>query len=389
MKRTDEVVHLTPRTLRTGNKSYYLDYRINGKRHRELLKNLMLIVPAKTAADRAHNKNVKLEAETIRANREHEIINGTYGKSQKNDKLLLVDFLESFKALKADKGQSKSNAVTVNNLIMHIKAYKGDTVTLTQVDKAFCNGFIDYLATAKAFGTNKVDKTSGKRKPLAKSTAQLYYNTFVCALNRAAKEGFISANPANLIDREDKKPIRPVSEGRAFLTSDEVKRLINTPYQNETVKSAFLFGCFCGLRISDIRALKWENLRVDGEHCFLFKTMKKTGNMAVVPLNSNALKWLPERGNAKDKEFIFDMPASSTINSDLKKWAKEANITKNICFHVSRHTFATLSLESGADISVVSDLLGHHNLRTTQIYASVVDKKRIEAVNQLDAMFDE
>lgn len=272
---------------------------------------------------------------------------------------------------------------------MHIKAYKGDTVTLTQVDKAFCNGFIDYLATAKAFGTNKVDKTSGKRKPLAKSTAQLYYNTFVCALNRAAKEGFISANPANLIDREDKKPIRPVSEGRAFLTSDEVKRLINTPYQNETVKSAFLFGCFCGLRISDIRALKWENLRVDGEHCFLFKTMKKTGNMAVVPLNSNALKWLPERGNAKDKEFIFDMPASSTINSDLKKWAKEANITKNICFHVSRHTFATLSLESGADISVVSDLLGHHNLRTTQIYASVVDKKRIEAVNQLDAMFDE
>lgn len=117
--------------------------------------------------------------------------------------------------------------------------------------------------------------------------------------------------------------------------------------------------------------------------------MKKTGEVVNVPLNVNALKWMPERGDAKLNDLVFDLPASSTINSDLKQWMKDANVSKSVCFHVSRHTFATLSLESGADIAVVSDLLGHKNLRTTQIYAKVVDKKKAEAVNKLDQMFND
>lgn len=389
-KRTNEVVHLSLRKLNNGCSRFYLDFRYKGKRYREFLTDLTLI-PAKYPEDRAHNKNVRLEAETIRAEREREIINGTFGtvKSKRNDNLLLVDFLESFKQLKADKGQSKSNAVTVNNLIMHIKAYKGDKVTMVQVDKDFCNGFIDYLAHAKAFGRNKVNKVNGVRKPLAKTTARLYYNTFVCALNRAAKDGIITSNPANLIDREDKKPIKPIGEERAYLTADEVKRLISTPYHNKSVKRAFLFACFCGLRISDVRALRWVNIQTNGNRQIMIMPMKKTGEVVNVPLNVNALKWMPERGDAKLNDLVFDLPASSTINSDLKQWMKDANVSKSVCFHVSRHTFATLSLESGADIAVVSDLLGHKNLRTAQIYAKVVDKKKVEAVNKLDQMFND
>ena len=83
-----------------------------------------------------------------------------------------------------------------------------------------------------------------------------------------------------------------------------------------------------------------------------------------------------------------DLPADTTINSDLKKWAKEAGITKSVCFHVARHTFATLSLEGGVGLAEVSALLGHQNIRTTQIYAKVVDKKKVEAVNLLDKMFN-
>lgn len=385
-----EKVHLYLKPLRNGCSRYFIAYSYKGKFCREYFNDLTL-VPAKSPQDKVHNKNVKTEAQARRSARELEILTGKFVVANKKyDKLLLVDFLESFKKLKADKGQSKSNSITVNNLIMHIKAYKGENTTMAEVDKTFCNGFIDYLANAKAFGTNKLNKTSGKRKPLAKTTARLYYNTFVCALNRAVKDGIIPSNPANLIDREDKKPIRPIGEDRAFLTADEVKRLINTPYQNEKVKNTFLFACFCGLRISDIRALKWANIAIDGNGRSIIIPMKKTGELAVVPLNSNSLKWLPKRGKAKDKDLVFkDLPASSTFNSDLKQWAKQANITKNICFHVSRHTFATLSLESGVDISVVSSLLGHKNIRTTQIYATVVNNKKVEAVNKLDNMFSD
>lgn len=373
-KRTNEVVHLCLKPLKSGCKRYYLDFTYKGKRYKEYLTNLLVIIP-KTAADRAHNKSVQLEAETIRAERERQIINGTYGtpQAERNNNLLLQDFMESFRKLKAEKGQSKSNAVTINNLMMHLVAYSGKETKMGQIDKAYCNGFIDYLAKAKAFGRNKfADKKKGIRKPLAKSTANLYYNTFVCALNRAAKDGIIDANPANLIDREDKKPIQPLGTERAYLTADEVKRLIDTPYTNEAVKRAFLFACFCGLRISDVTALRWADIKNNGEQVlYIGVTMVKTHNVVIVPLNDNAMRWLPERGKAKGSDKIFKgLPVNSAINSDLKVWAKAANVNKDICFHVSRHTFATLSLESGADIAVVSNLLGHKSLRTTQIYAS-------------------
>ena len=71
----------------------------------------------------------------------------------------------------------------------------------------------------------------------------------------------------------------------------------------------------------------------------------------------------------------------------MKKWAKGAEIEKNVTFHLSRHTFATTLLTLGADIYTTSKLMGHKNLRTTQIYAEVVNKKKVEAVNLMDKVF--
>lgn len=392
-KRTNEIVHLSLKPLRNGCKRYFLDFYFEGKRHKEYLTNLTL-KPANSTANRAYNKEVKLQAEAQRIERERQIVEGRFDKAQPDSRqykaLLLVDYMQHFKALKADKGQSKSNATTINNLIMHLQAYKGDKIKMSELDKAYCNGFIDYLATAKAFGRNKLSKTTGERKPLAKTTARLYYNTFVCALNRAARDRIIESNPANLIDREDKKPIKPKGEERAYLTTNEVKRLMSAPCNNEAVRQAFLFACFCGLRISDIRSLVWSNIKEENGYNYISLTMKKTGQAIIIPLNNNALRWMPGRAKAKTTDLVFsNLPADSTINRDIKGWAKAAGITKNICFHVSRHTFATLSLESGVGLAEVSALLGHQNIRTTQIYAKVVDKKKVEAVGLLDKMFNE
>lgn len=73
---------------------------------------------------------------------------------------------------------------------------------------------------------------------------------------------------------------------------------------------------------------------------------------------------------------------------ELQRWSMAANINKNLTFHCSRHTFATMMLTLGVDIYTTSKLLGHSNVSTTQIYSKIVDEKKVEAVNKVDNLFD-
>ena len=83
------------------------------------------------------------------------------------------------------------------------------------------------------------------------------------------------------------------------------------------------------------------------------------------------------------------MPSAiSVIEQRLAEWAKNAGIEKHVTFHVSRHSYATMMLTIGVDIYTVSKLLGHKNVATTQIYAKIIDQKKIDAVNMMDRFFD-
>ena len=110
--------------------------------------------------------------------------------------------------------------------------------------------------------------------------------------------------------------------------------------------------------------------------------------MVIIPLNKEALSYIPERKDLLHDGFVFNLPPSYTINYHIKKWAKAAHIDKDISFHVARHTFATTLITLGADLYTTSKLMGHKNLRTTQIYAEIVNKKRVEAVSLFDNMFN-
>lgn len=112
--------------------------------------------------------------------------------------------------------------------------------------------------------------------------------------------------------------------------------------------------------------------------------MIKTKQVVTIPLSENALAWMPSKGNAKLDDLVFCLPSYFTINYQIKQWAKEAGLEKNITFHVARHTFATTLLTMGADLYTTSKLLGHQNIKTTQVYAEVVNKKKVETVNLLD-----
>ena len=350
----------------------------------------LYLVPEVDEAARILNKNTMNAANAIKAQRLLDYANGKAGikKPDKGKKILLMDWMKLYAAKKEKLGQSKSNAVTIKNVMLHLVKYKGDKITMDRVDKAFCEGFVLYLVNGKTIGTRNPKKSGEhKEKPIANSTARLYFNTFVTALNEAVRDGIIGRNPANQLKKEEKKPLSRSGNDRGYLEIDEVKKLMNTPCNDEQTKMAFLFACFCGLRLSDIKDLKWKDIKSGEDGTVVSKIQVKTQQSIIVPLSANALEWLPDRGDAKGEDLVFTLPSHFSINRSVKKWARDAEIEKNVTFHLSRHTFATTLLTLGADIYTTSKLMGHKNLRTTQIYAEVVNKKKVEAVNLMDKVF--
>ncbi len=136
--------------------------------------------------------------------------------------------------------------------------------------------------------------------------------------------------------------------------------------------------------------MKWDDMTLDGEQWRVAVTMQKTTTPIYLPLSKQAVTWLPERNGAGGSELVFaKLPDNKDTNYYLKQWVKDAGISKPVSFHCSRHTFATLMLTLGADLYTTSKLLGHRNVRTTQIYAKIINKKKDEAVSLIDKVFGE
>lgn len=114
--------------------------------------------------------------------------------------------------------------------------------------------------------------------------------------------------------------------------------------------------------------------------------MQKTKQEIIIPLSENALKWLPERHVQNDDECVFSRLGEYT-NKGLQLWAAQAGIKKHVSYHVARHTFATMLITFGADLYTVSKLLGHTDIKVTQIYAKLVDAKKVEAVELFNGKF--
>lgn len=249
---------------------------------------------------------------------------------------------------------------------------------MKEVDKDFCKGFIAFLKTC-TFNNGK--------KTLGSTTCRIFMNRLAAALNMAVSEGLIDSNPFKLLDAKEKPQKK--SAIREFLTIEELRTLIATPCRYDIVKKAFLFSCFTGLRYSDMMALKWNEIHkaADGKTLYIEHEQVKTKNTVTIPLSNEALKWMPRK--SKDSERVFHQLriTSTTVEVVLGEWMQEAGIQKHITYHCSRHTAATLLLTLGADLYTVSKILGHQSIRMTEVYAKIVDKKKIETMNLVNNMF--
>ncbi len=389
-----EPIRLRAKRLSNGNQSLYLDYYHKGTRQYEFLK--LYLIPERTDADRAQNEETMRSATAYKSTKIIELQNNQLGfnNTRLRGRVNLIDYLRSLAA--AHKQAGRIN--TYNNYasaINHLIQYAGRNTEIAAVDKAFCLGFIKYLKSAKALVPEKLlyQRNKGKTldtithnstpKALVPNTQFNYFAVLDTALNAAVRDELITVNPISRINPKDK--LKRSAPDRCYLTFDEVKRFAAAPtvtVREEHAARAFLFSCFCGLRMSDIAALTWAQIKPQSDNTLQVElTQVKTKQQLYLPLSSNAVKFLPPRPAGATTEKIFKLPSRYTISQTLNNVARRAGIDKHVTFHVARHTFATLDLAFGADLYTVSKLLGHTKITTTQIYAKIIDESKRKAVD--------
>jgi integrase len=328
--------------------------------------NLYLIDKPKTPIDKQQNKDNLQLAESIKAKRELEIKNGLYGFA--NEFKQSTNFIDYFTALMEKRKDSDGNYGNWDSSLKHLKKFAGTKVSFREIDQTFCESFRDYLKT-------KATKSNGQ--PLSSSSVSSYFNKLRACLKEAVRKKIILSNPA--IDVTNPKVIENV---RQYLSLDELKAIVKTECRYDVLKRAFIFSCLTGLRWSDINNLKWSEVQNTNEGWRITFHQQKTKGLQYLDISEQARGYLGEQGNPDERVFI-GLRYSSYMNVELSKWMMRSGITKDITFHCARHTFAVLQLTLGTEIFTLSKLLGHSELKTTQIYAKIIDEKKRDAVNKI------
>jgi site-specific recombinase XerD len=240
--------------------------------------------------------------------------------------------------------------------------FKATDFDIKKIDFAFVTDYEFYLRTVRKMGNNAVVK---------------HMKMFRKILNICLNNSWIQIDPfANFKGKYKKVE-------KAILTQQEIELIASKEFISERlsqVRDTFLFCCYTGLAYSDVQKLKASDISVgfDGEH-WLTSQRVKTDQNCHIPLLPEARKIIDQY---KNHPFcillgnLLPVPSNQKMNEYLKEIAVLCGINKTMTCHVARHTFATtVTLQNGVPIETVSKMLGHTNIRTTQIYAKILDIK--------------
>ena len=355
-----ECVTIRFKTLKSGNKSVYLDCYSKGERTYEFLK--LYLVPETSQAAIDANDEVLRKAEMIRAEREllfsgkgtpeeeanegkesveptpseHDEPNSSFPIVTKST-ILLADMVRIYGIAYEIKG-SRTGYENSKSLVYAIEQYEAGNITLDDVDVNFCTKFIKFLKTG----------CIGKRgSKITKSTAEALYGTLSSALSMAVRLNFIESNPVTAMDSKDK--VKREYAQHLILSLEQIRQLakVNLPSQRHQVKEAFLFACYSGIKLTELRALKWKDMTMNRKNW----TMHIAARAIDVRLTNDAMRWLPQRENAKVNDIVFkDLPCDNAIHYIIIDWMKAANLPEDITFGVSFHTYEHHNAKSRAQI---------------------------------------
>ena len=372
-------VTLRQKKISKGRQSLYLDFYPaiphpeTGEPTRREFLGLYIYEKPKTPINKQHNTETLQIGESIRQKRENFLnkpeIYSEYEKEQLRKKELGEQcFIEYFRKLaNKRKASNHDNWVSALN---YIEAFTNGKLKFADLNEKFCTDFKEYLLTTKS---NKSSKTT-----LAQNSAVSYFNKLKATLKQAYKDEYLTTDLNAKIE-----PIKQAETRRNFLTIEELNSLVKTECNNPLLKRAALFSALTGLRFSDIKNLVWGELEyIEGNGYFIQFKQQKTKGVEMMPISEQAYSLLGERKEPTDKVFE-GLTYSAYENKHLYQWIGAAGITKDISFHCFRHTFATLQLSKGTDIYTVSKMLGHRELKTTQIYAKIVDDTKRKAADKI------
>lgn len=336
---------------------------------REFLK-LYVFDKAKTPIDKKHNTETLALANNIRAKRQLAVQQQEYGfLSQEKQQ---ADFIQYFKSL-IDK-RDGSNSGNWLSALHYLKSFTSGSIRFKELDEPFCKEFKEYLLQATSTRSTKAN--------LSQNTAVSYYSKFRFALKQAYKDGYLKNDVNGRIDG-----IKPAETERQYLTLEELQKLVYTDCTLPILKQAALFSALTGLRHCDIQKLIWSEIQhSNSEGYYIRFRQKKTKGAETLPIPEQAFLLLGDRGNPNEQVFT-DLKYSAWHNQHLSKWLGKAGITKEITFHCFRHTYATLQISAGTDLYTVSKMLGHREIKTTQVYAKIIDKLKQEATNKIKLQF--
>lgn len=297
-----------------------------------------------------------------------------YKKKSEQDARANADFIEYFfyveQKIHPHKESSKSILVNWDRVGVLLGMFsKKEPIPFKNITLKLLEDLKLFLLSAPMGG--------GKPGTLSQSSASTYFSIVKAALKQAFIDDFINIDIAAKV-----KNIPTNNKRREALTMEEVERLAATPCDRDVLRRAAFFSILTGLRLCDIRKMKWGEIVKDGDGWKLEFTQKKTRRDESMPINNQAYELCGTPG--EPNQLVFEgLPDASWISRPVARWMEAAGIKKHITFHCFRHTFATLQLTNGTDVYTVSKMLGHTNVRTTQIYAKVVDEKKTSAANNI------
>ena len=319
---------------RKNGSAIYLDCYSNGSRE-------WVNTGLRLSGNKLADKKTLEKVEVMKAKKVLEIDNGSYQHKTQS----FTDYV--------------ANVINMNpeykrqaNIYINLINYKID-IKFSELGLSFWEGFQGHLRSLS----------------YAESTIMLVLKILKAILNRAVSEGVILRNPLSEVKT------KRISTNKIYLELEELLLLYNTPCNPPIIKSAFLFACYTGLRLSDVENLKWTDVNNNQ----LTIKQQKTRDYVTIPISDQAREFMPE----KKTERVFPMPARSVVSNVLRAWVSAAGITKPVTFHSSRHTYATMSLIYNVPIETVSAILGHADIKTTRVYAKIVDAKKRQAVDSL------
>ncbi|MBW4969043.1 site-specific integrase [Croceibacter atlanticus] len=242
------------------------------------------------------------------------------------------------------------------------KKYKKNDIPVQDVDHQFITGLEYYLKTTRKCAHNSAIK---------------YITNFKKIIRIAHANDWIDKDP--FLHWKGKLKIVE----REFLTEEEIQKIIKLDLKMERldqVRDIFIFCCFTGLAYADVKKLNRVDISkgADGEEWVKTKRSKTDtrSNIPILPIAKVIIEKYKDNELLIEKDLVLPVLSNQKMNAYIKEIATLAGITKNLTFHLARHTFATtVTLTNGVPIESVSKMLGHTNLKTTQHYAKILDMK--------------